>query len=353
MRSSILSKCGVAWLTVVIVALLGAPSGAVAGDEAASPTAPPSPAERLCEISDPRVGDVSGLVVIENGYAVVNDRGSQEESSTVHLLAADCSIAMTLQSPQRPTDIEDLARTGDGTYWLADIGDNDSARDDIVQRALHPAAGAATDYVLRYPAGARNAEAVLLTDHRTPVIATKSSDGVAELYLATRRLAGEPAGPIGLRKAGELELKPTGTPGGAPDGNLDEANVLVTGGAVSHDGRRVVLRTYTDAYEWPIPVHACGDRIVRALTSIKPDRTPVPGEGQGEAIAYSLDDSRLLTVSEGTGKPIQAWKPVRSSPQPDEESRDWIGWVSAGTTAGVLAIGLLIVVLWRRRVRQR
>jgi hypothetical protein len=350
-------------LIVAIAALLGTPSLAGARDETTSPsttspstTVPSTTAskaaagQRLCDITDPLIDDISGLVAIENGYAVINDRGSQEQSSQIHLLNADCAVTTTLSAPQRPTDVEDLARTGDGTYWLADIGDNDSVRDSIVLRAFKPDDTSAIDYVLRYPDGVHNSEAVLITDDRTPVIVTKSQDGVAEIYITTRRLTREPSAPLTLRKAGELELEPTGTPGGARDGNLDEANVLVTGGAVSHDGRRVALRTYTDVYEWRIPAHASARRIAAVIVSNTPDRTPVPGEAQGEAIAYNTDDTRLLTLSEGTGKPLQAWQPVRAASENDEGS----GWVVAGMTAAVIAAASVvgIVLLRRRRARR-
>ena len=97
---------------------------------------------------------------------------------------------------------------------------------------------------------------------------------------------------VPLRKVASVPLPPTGTAGG-PIGATGQ--VLVTGGAVSADGRLVVLRTYTDAYVFPAPD---GD-VETALRS--PDRTRIalPATAQGEAVAVSADGRSLLTSTEG------------------------------------------------------
>jgi hypothetical protein len=74
---------------------------------------------------------------------------------------------------------------------------------------------------------------------------------------------------------------------------------MITGGAVSPDGRWVVLRTYADAFEFDVP----GGDLVRAVTSGTPRAMPLPDEPQGESITYSPDGTALLTVSEATDQP--------------------------------------------------
>ena len=92
-----------------------------------------------------------------------------------------------------------------------------------------------------------------------------------------------------------MQLTSTDTPGGPVPGIV--GSVTVTGAATSADGTAVALRTYTDAYLFPLP-----DGDVAARFAAKPVRVPLPDEAQGEAIAFEPDGS-LLSGSEGAGPP--------------------------------------------------
>ncbi len=74
----------------------------------------------------------------------------------------------------------------------------------------------------------------------------------------------------------------------------------MTGGASTADGSVVALRTYTDAY-----LYAAPDGDVLAALQRNPVRIPLPGEKQGEAIAFDPDGT-LLSGSEGIGQPLRA-----------------------------------------------
>src|SRR5262249_1641925 len=113
--------------------------------------------------------------------------------------------------------------------------------------------------------------------------------------------------PTALRRVGGLQLLPTGTPGG-PVGTVGQ--VLVTGGAVSPDGTRVVLRTYTDAYLW----RADDGDVARALTSGSPTRIPLPATRQGEAVTFSPDGRSLLTSTEGRPAAVHVVAPGDPAP---------------------------------------
>jgi hypothetical protein len=69
--------------------------------------------------------------------------------------------------------------------------------------------------------------------------------------------------------------------------------VLITGGAISPDGRRLALRTYTDAYVWPLT----RSDVVTALMGA-PQRIALPPSPQGEAISFSADSRSLVLASE-------------------------------------------------------
>jgi hypothetical protein len=93
--------------------------------------------------------------------------------------------------------------------------------------------------------------------------------------------------------------------------------MFVTGGATAPDGSRVVLRTYTDAFEWDVKD---GD-VVAALTTGTPRVTPLSDDPFGEAISYTPDGKLFVTVSEtesleGEEPTIFSYTPSTSAPEP-------------------------------------
>ncbi|PZS10813.1 MAG: hypothetical protein DLM55_03210 [Acidimicrobiales bacterium] len=256
----------------------------------------------LCRIADPRLAELSGLVATASGYAAVSTGGTEVK---VYLLDRECAISKTLISPQDPFDPEDLARTSDGTLWVADIGDNNRERQSLVIWQVNPVSGVATRHRLAYPDGPHDAEALLMPENKVPLIVTKERSGAAKIYTAVQSL-GSPSAAIGtLRAAGTLTISASGTAGG-PSNLGTAAQLLITGGAVSPDGKRVALRTYTDAYEWDI----ADGGISAALASGKSRRTPLAGEPHGAAISYTTDGGGFLTVSGGEGQSLQQWTPA-------------------------------------------
>lgn len=68
----------------------------------------------------------------------------------------------------------------------------------------------------------------------------------------------------------------------------------VTGGDISPDGRRVVLRNYLGAFEFILPPERPFEEWFRHKSSI----ISLLGEPQGEGICYTLDGRNLITTSE-------------------------------------------------------
>ncbi|MFC5063441.1 hypothetical protein [Actinomycetospora atypica] len=260
-------------LAVALTAALLVPTGDPAG----------------CALSDPRLDEVSGLVVTPAGPVVVNDSGN---ATVLFTLAPDCSVAATRTVGVRGRDVEDLARTPDGVLWLADIGDNRGRRDDVALIRVPPS-GAASVTRWTYPDGPHDAEALLMTADERPVIVTKELGGRSGVYV------GDPAGDSGgvLRRAGEVTLPPSTTEGG-PAGLFGRG--LVTGGAVSPDGRSAALRTYSDAWVYPVAGPTADDLVAALLVTPGPGtpvQVPLPGEPQGEAVALT-DGGTLLSAGE-------------------------------------------------------
>ena len=278
----------------------------------ATPTANAGPVPApvaVCTIADPELGELSGLAADEENWYAVNDGGTV---ASVFVLGRDCQVRRMVSGQVDPYDVEDLALGADGTFWLSDTGDNDADRDTVALIALTPA-GRSTLYRLTYPDGRHDTEALLLGADATPYLVTKNPAGTADVYRPASALASP--GPTPLQHVLTVRLTSTDTPGGPVPGIV--GSVTVTGAAASRDGTVVALRTYTDAYLFPVKD---GD-VVGAL-SATPVRVPLPNEAQGEAIAFQPDGS-LLSASEGVGMPVTvvagAAGLVAPKPPPEDE----------------------------------
>jgi hypothetical protein len=147
-----------------------------------------------------------------------------------------------------------------------------------------------------------------------------------------------------MAKVSTVRLHATGTPGG-PVGAVGQ--LLITGGAISVDGHRLALRTYTDAYVWPL----AGSNVVRALAGA-PQRIPLPPSPQGEAISFSADSRALVVASEQlpsavTVVPLPAPAPgaaptVRAPVSLTDLTRSGLSPITSGGIAVVVAT----IVVW-------
>jgi hypothetical protein len=207
--------------------------------------------------------------------------------------------------PSRPRDTEDLAVGADGTIWVADIGDNSRSRETVAVWKLPPGGKRPVLHRLTYPDGPHDAEALLLTPDGRPLIVAKQG-GAAGIYAPVRDLA--PGATVPMVRRGEVRLPGTDTTN--PYGFIGRA--VVTGAATAPDGRRVVLRTYADAFEFDVPD---GD-VVAALTTGTPRIVPLPNEPQGESIMYTQDGRFLLTVSETADQPAGTRPTILRYPVP-------------------------------------
>jgi hypothetical protein len=265
-------------------------------------------AHRVCRITDKRLTELSGLAATPTGYVVVNDGADEGSHRRIFYLDRGCAVVRAVSYPSRPRDTEDLALAADGTLWVGDIGDNGLNRSTIALWRLAPGASRPELNRLTYPDGPHNAEALLLTAAGTPVVVTKTV-GTAEIYVPRTPVRAGRTTP--LRRAGTVSLPVTGT----SNPYSLAGQLLITGGAASPDGRRAVLRTYADAFEFDVS----GDDLVGALTGGTPRTIPLPDEPQGESVAYSTDGTTLLTVSEGD-KPDLMGHPLPDRPAPASPS---------------------------------
>jgi hypothetical protein len=299
-----------------------------------------------CQIADPRLTEISGLVVVGDQMLVINDGGDQ---LTVYLLDAACQVVDLHTAPVDPYDPEDLAVGADGTVWLADTGDNGADRPTVALLALRPD-GTTGVYRLTYPDGPHDAEALLLAPDGTPYLVTKEVLGASAVYRPVSGLVD--GGTVGLGKVASVDVTLTGTPGG-PVGRAGQ--LLITGGAVSRDGGHLALRTYTDAYVWPL----AGSDIAGALAAA-PVRLPLPESPQGEAISFAADDLGLVLAGEGLPSDVAVVPlapelvPAALTPVAVPSLTDLTSSGLSPFTTALIAAAVATVVVWvRGKLRRR
>ena len=204
------------------------------------------------------------------------------------------------------SDWEDIAAgpgpvSGKNYLYIGDIGDNQAKRTEItVYRVPEPVLSTenvvkgknfltepADAIRLSYPDGAHDAETLLVH----PV--------TGNVYIVTKIPFAQP----GVYEA-VAPLKPGSTIALARIGTLEVPSLLggiITGGAISPDGKRVAFCDYLQGYEAVLAnTKSSFDEIwKRPLITIS-----LGSRKQGEAITYRLDGRALLATSEGSPMPL-------------------------------------------------
>ena len=296
-------------MAVVVVAL-----------SAASPAAAYDTATIVCRLGDTRIAESSGVAsssVSNRWFFTHNDSGDVGRYFAVRVdgaTLATFTLTRPRGGPVNAVDWEDMARgpdeSGRSSLWFGDIGDNAANRSFVAlfrvaepvvnpeQTNLSVATTSYTRFLLSYEDGPHDAEALLVHPTTGEVfIVTKSSTGASAVYAAPHPLSTAEVNV--LHRVADLQFVPTGTRGGGAI-PASVAQVAVTGGAIAPDGSRVVLRTYTDAYEWTI----AGGDVADAFATGVPARTPLPPTRQGEAIGYTRQSTAIMTTTEGAGTPV-------------------------------------------------
>jgi hypothetical protein len=266
---------------------------AIAGGQAvawAAPTPAPSPAASngtaVCTVNDQRLVSASGLSVNASGFLITPGQSdTNPESLSVFHVTPQCSVSSVDTRPRLPRDLSDLAVGSDGATYVADFGDADASRSSIAVWKLG-SNGATSIYRMSYPDGAKDARAMLLAGPNSPIVVTTTGD----VYTPSQPLKADiPAPGIALTKAGHFAPPRSDTPN--PLGLVGSS--FITSGAVSSDGKLVVLRTYSDAYEWQVGTAG----VAATITTGQPRHIPLPNEIDGQAIAYGDNNASFYTTS--------------------------------------------------------
>jgi hypothetical protein len=146
---------------------------------------------------------------------------------------------------------------------------------------------AAVSIRFAYPDGARDAETLLVHPQSGAIyILTKSIDGPSEVFRLAPNFGQEIV--VRAEKIGSVAVP------AVPNG-------LLTGGAVSPDGRRVLLVDLVAGYELKLPADAAN---FDAIWTQAPAPVDLGDRKQGEAATYSADGNSIFAASEGKNAPI-------------------------------------------------
>lgn len=277
-----------------------------------TPKQPPTnstygPAEKLAELQDTTINESSGLAASRTNPGIYWTHNDSGDGPFIYAFdSRGRKQGVWRVSGAQARDWEDMA-AGPGPdrkrhyLYLGDIGDNSGRRSEIIvyrvaEPNISPAAtgsskkkpletDAAEIIRLRYPDGQHNAEALLVH----PVTGT--------LYIVIKTPLVNP----GIYQA----PAPLSTNGVTTMSRLGALSVpsffgVITGGAISPDGKRVALCDYGQAYEMVLPGREAFDSIWKqSLTTIA-----LGERKQGESITYRLDGRALLATSEQLPAPL-------------------------------------------------
>ena len=254
----------------------------------------PSLFETTGILASPRLTETSGIAVSRRLVGTLwthNDSGDDPILYATDLQGAD--LGMIRVRGASAVDWEDLAlgpcpEAESACLFIGDVGDNFETRrsvDVFIVRepdalpdttALIPLSVPSRRVRIRYAEGPQDVEALAVTPSGTVLLITKGRSGPIALYrIARQALLGDS---VTVQREHTFDIVPQRMFGR-----------MVTGAAVSPDGTRLVLRTYTELFFYRLDRE---ERPTKAGSCLLGPREP-----QGEAVDV-LDDSTLVLSSE-------------------------------------------------------
>ncbi|MFP3992866.1 WD40 repeat domain-containing protein, partial [Streptomyces sp. E11-3] len=238
-------------------------------------------------IEDPRIVESSGLAASKAHPGVYWTHNDSDDGPYLYAVDGESGktvATVTMRGVGAPRDVEAISIGPDGDLYVGDIGDNTGGGWSHVwiyrlpePKELRDVTVTATQYVVQYEGGARDAEALMVHPKTGRVyIGDKKKDGDGGLF----------EGPAELSASGTNVFKRVG-----------DVDLWTTDGAFSPDGERLVLRSYFEAesYGWK-DGRLSGDG----------ERVSVPFQRQGESVTFSADGTTLMYGSEGERSPVRA-----------------------------------------------
>ncbi|MGA4984481.1 WD40 repeat domain-containing protein [Streptomyces cellulosae] len=292
-------------------------------------------------INDPRITESSGLAASRQHPGVYWTHNDSDDGPYLYAVdggTGDTVARLTLTGIGTPRDVEAISVGPGNRLFVADTGDNLGGTWPYVwiyelpePKRLQDATVQATQYVVKYSDGPRDAEAMVVHPKTGRVYLIDKHEDGGHLY----------EGPAKLSPEGDNVFRP-----------IAPVELWTTDAALSPDGQDLAVRGYFGGihYAW------------NGGTLQRKDRLSVPLQGQGESVTYSADGSRLLFGSEGEQSGVVS----RPAPGADEDGGSSGGPGSradggAGTSGdgdtvkvgGALAVALVVAALFGLSRRRR
>lgn len=283
--------------TLLLSLALLSPISCAQNTSAPQTNAPDAP-QPFATIQNPQISELSGLAASRRYPGLLYAHNDSGDTARVFLLnpSGQTVATITLQGAYA-RDWEDIALSGNEVF-VADIGDNIGNRDAVqIYRFAEPDLDPQKLEQLlvvkpqvsafRFPGAARDAETLLLAPNGRVHILSKEKGG-SSLFVAdfknhkTRNLK---------RIGNKIEF-----------GAVGVFTKLATGGDFSPDGRKLVVTTYAQLYEWQLPAPFDAS----TLAHLKPQIRALPALKQCESVCYSADGTQIFVSSEGKSAPLYA-----------------------------------------------
>ncbi|MCL6671180.1 WD40 repeat domain-containing protein [Streptomyces panaciradicis] len=276
-------------------------------------------------ISDPRITESSGLAASHRHPGVYWTHN--DSSDGPYIYAVDSATGRTvarvaLSGIGSPRDVEAISIGPDDQIYVGDIGDNLGGKWPYVwiyrlpePKKLVDQTVRATQYVVKYTDGARDAESLVVDPKTGRVFIIDKNENGGHLF----------EGPAHLSASGTNYFRPVAT-----------VDLWATDAALSPNGEQLAVRGYFGGiyYDWN------GGKIKRK------GRLDVPLQRQGESVSYSADGTRLMYGSEGADSPVQAQDaPGGATKTPSGGGSSSASGSDGGSSGGNLKIGAVAVVV--------
>lgn len=253
-------------------------------------------------VADSGLDEISGIAVSADNPGVLWMHNDSGDGPFIYALSTGGDLIGTVQlSGVSAVDWEDMAigPCGDDhpdveCLYIADFGDNGASRTDVaIYRVPEPAVDPFTPFgtlavsdfdkvPFAYPGGSHDAEALVVHPDGTVYVIDKDVAGIAGVY------------EFPDFEDGRFEtLDYLGDLG-------DPEYIYATGADLHRNGDRLLVRTYTQAWEYRLPDGADFADVI----DVTPSKVPRKLEAQSEAIAYDPATGGYFHVSEGTTPPI-------------------------------------------------
>ncbi|MEV5341001.1 WD40 repeat domain-containing protein [Streptomyces sp. NPDC052676] len=300
----------------------------------AQPPASAADADEGFTIKDPRITESSGLAASRQHPGVYWTHNDSDDGAYLYAVdgrTGDTLATLSLTGVGAPRDVEAISIGPDDRIYVGDIGDNLGGSWDHVwiyrlpePKTLRDETVRATQYVVTYSDGARDAESLVVHPKTGRVYIVDKNEKGGRLY----------QGPAELSASGTNVFRPIAA---VPD-------LEATDAALSPDGEQLVVRSYFGAiaYDWN------GGRLK------KTGRLSVPFLGQGESVTYTADGSKLMYGAEGAESSVRPGEVpggggATGSKSPEGagggDSEDDKGGAGVSAGKGVLAVAVAAAAL--------